>query len=271
MHQDFRGRVAAAAASLADRGVTSAKVGVVLGSGLSDLVEDLLAESRPVLVSYGDIQGFGAPSVSGHRGMLYSGGDTVVLAGRFHYYEGLSMDDVVLPVATLCAIGVTTVIVTNAAGGINTDYTPGDLVLITDHINMMGTNPLIGPQDTGARARFPDMTHAYSSDLRDRARKIDPDLREGVYAALTGPSYETPAEIRMLRTLGADLVGMSTVPEVLVARSLGADVLGISTVTNLAAGMSGEQLDHAEVVEVGRSIHGRMAALLTGLIRDLAG
>jgi purine-nucleoside phosphorylase len=143
-------------------------------------------------------------------------------------------------------------------------------VLISDHLNLMGTNPLIGPKDPASAARFPDMTEVYSAELRALAIGIDAALKEGVYAALTGPSYETPAEIRMLRTLGADLVGMSTVPEVIVARSYGARVLGISTVTNLAAGMSGKPLDHAEVVEIGKSIQGRVTALLRGVLARLA-
>ena len=181
------------------------------------------------------------------------------------------MDEVVLPVATLCALGIKTLVVTNAAGGLNPDYRPGDLVLIRDHINLMGTNPLIGPKDPESSARFQDMTEAYSSNLRTEALQIDPSLKEGVYAAVTGPSYETPAEIRMLSTIGADLVGMSTVPEVIVARSYGVGVLGISTVTNLAAGLSGKALDHAEVMEVGTSIQGRMTALVSGLLERLTG
>lgn len=271
MNQGFRSRVEAAVSSLADHGVDSAQVGLILGSGLSDLVDQLLPGDRPVVVPYGEIEGFGAPSVVGHRGALYAGSGVVVLAGRFHFYEGRPMDDVVLPVATLCALGAKTVIVTNAAGGINRRYEPGDLVLITDHLNLMGTNPLIGPHDPAGGVRFPDMTEPYSAGLREQARRIDPDLKDGVYAALTGPSYETPAEIRMLAAMSADLVGMSTVPEVIVARSLGAAVLGISTVTNLAAGLSGKNLDHSEVVEVGKSIQGRMATLLSTLIGELIG
>jgi len=271
MHQDFRDRVESAVESLRAFGITGAKIGVILGSGLSDLVDQLLPGQEPTVVPYGEIAGFGSPSVVGHRGALYAGGDAVVLAGRFHFYEGRPMDDVVLPVAVLCALGIDSVVVTNAAGGINEAYIPGDLVMLTDHINLMGTNPLIGPQDSASEARFPDMTEAYSAQLRKRALGIDPGLKEGVYAALTGPTYETPAEIRMLRAMGADLVGMSTVPEVIVARSLGVSVLGISTVTNLAAGMGGKSLDHSEVVEVGRSIQGRMVSLLSATLQGLTG
>jgi purine-nucleoside phosphorylase len=270
MQGDFQARVRAAAASARKNGALSPRVGVILGSGLSDLVDQLLPEeSGRLAISYKHIEGFGAPSVTGHRGTLYVTPDAAVMAGRYHFYEGKSMDDVVLPVATLCSLGIRTLIVTNAAGGLNPDYVSGNLVLIKDHINLMGTNPLIGPKDPESIARFQDMTEAYSSRLRETAMGLDAGLKEGVYAALTGPSYETPAEIRMLGAIGADLVGMSTVPEVIVARSYGVEVLGISTVTNLAAGMSGKVLDHSEVVEVGRSIQGRMTALVTGLLKHL--
>ena len=270
MQRDFQERVQAAAASARNHGAATPKVGLILGSGLSDLVDHLLpAETQRLAVPYGEIDGFGATSVTGHRGTMYVTPDVAVMAGRFHFYEGKSIDDVVLPVAMLCALGIKTLIITNAAGGINPDYQPGDLVLIRDHINLMGTNPLIGPKDPGSVARFPDMTEAYSARLRATALGLDAELKEGVYVALTGPTYETPAEIRMLDTIGGDLVGMSTVPEVIVARSYGVEVLGISTVTNLAAGMSGKALDHSEVVEVGSSIQGRMTALVSGLLERL--
>jgi purine-nucleoside phosphorylase len=271
MQSDFRARVEQAAASVRGRIAVSPSVGVILGSGLSDVIDDLVPDpSQAVSIPYGEIKGFGAPSVAGHRGTLTVAGGAAVMAGRFHYYEGRPMDDVVLPVATLAELGVSTLLVTNAAGGISTGYEPGDLVLITDHLNLMGTNPLIGPKDPAASARFPDMTTTYDAELAEVARSIDGGLKAGVYAALTGPSYETPAEITMLGRLGADLVGMSTVPEVIVARSYGLRVLGISTVTNLAAGLAGRPLDHAEVVEVGASIRGRMVRVLSELIRRLA-
>ncbi|MEE8441581.1 MAG: purine-nucleoside phosphorylase [Spirochaetia bacterium] len=271
MQRSFQQRVQAAAASARNHGANAPRIGLILGSGLSDLVDQLVpVETGPLAVSYGEIDGFGATSVTGHRGTLYLTPDVAVMAGRFHFYEGRSIDDVVLPVAMLCALGIRILIVTNAAGGINPGYQPGDLVLIRDHINLMGTNPLIGPKDPESVARFPDMTEAYSAKLRTVALDLDAELKEGVYVALTGPTYETPAEIRMLGAIGADLVGMSTVPEVIVARSYGVEVLGISTVTNLAAGLSGKALDHSEVVEVGHSIHGRMTRLLSGLIDRLA-
>jgi purine-nucleoside phosphorylase len=270
MQQDFGARVERAADSVREAYEFSPTLGVVLGSGLSDVVDDVFGDgAEPVSLPYDQIQGFGVPSVAGHRGTMVLAGSTAVMAGRFHYYEGRPMDDVVLPVATLAKLGTRTIIVTNAAGGIKDGFSPGDLVLISDHINLMGTHPLIGPQDQGSLARFPDMTEAYDAQLREVARSIDPDLKEGVYAALSGPSYETPAEIRMLKTLGADLVGMSTVPETIVARSYGVRVLGISTVTNLAAGLSGNVLDHSEVVEVSRGIRSRMVGLLRKLVAEL--
>ncbi len=269
MKSDFGSRVDRAAASVRNAHDGPIELGVILGSGLSDVVDEIFGTETSESIPYDSIEGFGAPSVSGHRGTMMLSDGTAVMAGRFHYYEGRPMDDVVLPVATLAKLGAKTIIATNAAGGVNTDYTPGDLVLITDHINLMGNHPLIGPQDPESVARFPDMTEAYDEGLRDLARTIDPGLKEGVYAALSGPTYETPAEIRMLRTLGADLVGMSTVPETIVARSYGVRVLGISTVTNLAAGMSGDVLDHSEVVEVSRGIRSRMVALLRALVGKL--
>jgi purine-nucleoside phosphorylase len=270
MESNFRSRVQQAAASIRRSNGDPVSLGLILGSGLSDVVDSLFPGGPGVTeIPYGEIDGFGVPSIAGHRGTLSICGSTAVCAGRFHFYEGWSLDDVVLPVATLAELGAKRVIITNAAGGINTSYTPGDLVLLNDHLNLMGQNPLMGPKDEAASARFIDMTEVYKAELRETARSIDDGLKEGVYAALTGPSYETPAEIRMLRTLGADLVGMSTVPEAIAARSYGLEVLGISTVTNLAAGMSGTVLDHAEVVEVSASIRERMVTLLRGLIGTL--
>jgi purine-nucleoside phosphorylase len=263
----FHDRVERAVQSIRAQSESRPTVGIILGSGLSDVVDNLI--ENPEVITYENIDGFGATSVAGHRGTLSLSSRAAVMAGRFHFYECGTMDDVVLPAAVLASFGITTLVVTNAAGGISPSFRPGDLVLISDHVNLMGTNPLIGPKTKAASHRFPDMTHVYSAELRDLARSIDGDLKEGVYAALTGPSYETPAEIRMLGKLGADLVGMSTVPEVIVARSYGVRVLGISTVTNLAAGLSGEELDHSEVVAVGTTIRDRMVRLLSGLITQL--
>lgn len=270
MQADFRDRVEQAVASVRRRTQRTPGIAIVLGSGLSDVIDDLVpGTADATIVGYGEIDGFSSPSVAGHRGTLTVADDVAVMAGRFHFYEGRPMDDVVLPVAMLASLGVRTLIVTNAAGGIRRDYQPGDLVLITDHINLMGTSPLTGPQDPASSVRFPDMTEAYDPALRELARELDPELKTGVYAAMSGPAYETPAEITMLERIGADLVGMSTVPEVLVARSYGVGVLGVSTVTNLAAGRAGRPLDHREVVEVGASIRGRMVGLLAGLIARL--
>ena len=271
MEITFRQRVSAAVTSIRERTPLVPRLGVVLGSGLSSVVDQLVGDVETVTIPYGEIDGFPVPTVEGHRGTLTLAGTTAVMAGRFHFYEHGRMDDVVLPVATLAALGVSTLVLTNAAGGISAAYVPGDLVLIRDHLNLMGTNPLIGPQDTAARHRFQDMTETYDVELRSEARRMDAELKEGVYAALTGPSYETPAEISMLAALGADLVGMSTVPEAIAARSYGMRVLGISTVTNLAAGLSGGLLDHAEVVATGAAIQGRLARLLRNMVATFGG
>ena len=239
------------------------EVGIILGSGLSGVADTLGGEAIP----YGEIDGFPVPTVSGHRGVLSVSEGVATLAGRFHFYEGHSMDLVVLPVFLLHALGVKTLIVTNAAGGVNQDYTPGDIVLISDHINLMGTHPLIGPNNEDFGPRFPDMSNCYSSSLMDLADKAAAkQLHRGVYAAMTGPSYETPAEIRMLRAIGADLVGMSTVPEVTAAKYLGMDVVGFSCVTNMAAGILDKPLDHSEVIETGKQVRSEFSRLILSLI-----
>jgi purine-nucleoside phosphorylase len=213
-----------------------------------------------------ELPGFTPPSAAGHAGRVLSvriGAHRVlVLVGRIHAYEGHDLRDVVRPVRVACAAGVHTVVLTNAAGGLRDDFAVGQPVLISDHLNLTARSPLVG-------AQFVDLVDAYSPRLRAIAREIDPQLAEGVYAGLPGPHYETPAEIRMLRTLGADLVGMSTVHETIAARAEGAAVLGISLVTNLAAGMTGQPLDHAEVLEAGRQSATRMGALLAGVVDRL--
>ena len=238
------------------------RFGVVLGSGLSDIARSF----DGVEIAYTAIDGFPAPTVAGHAGVMTVTPDVVVMAGRFHHYEGRPADEIVLPVHVMAWLGVSTVVLTNAAGAVNAAYSPGELVVIADHLNLMGTNPLIGPHIAAAGPRFPDMTDAYDPELRRIAREIDPSLAEGVYAALSGPNYETPAEIRMVRTLGADLVGMSTVPECIAARSLGLRVLGLSCVTNMAAGMSGRPLDHDEVVATGATARARLQSLVHDVI-----
>lgn len=266
MRSGFSERVGAAFASLpAEARERRPSLGIVLGSGLGDFAR----RARGIAVPFAAIEGFPKPTVAGHGGMLTVGRDVAVQAGRVHYYEGHEGDDVVLPVFLLHRLGVRTLVVTNAAGGINRAYAPGDLVLIRDHLNLAGFNPLRGP-DRGSGPRFPDMSEAYSPRLRELARRAaGTTLAEGVYAALSGPSYETPAEIRMLAALGADLVGMSTVPEVIAARSLGIEVLGVSCVTNLAAGILEQPLDHAEVLERGREAAPRFARLLGEVVRLL--
>jgi purine-nucleoside phosphorylase len=253
----------AAAEALAERtGVATHYVAIVLGSGWRPAADVIGAGESEVPM--GELPGFLAPTVAGHGGTARSVriGDrrVLVLLGRTHYYEGHGVARVVHGVRTAVAAGCRTVMLTNAAGGLRQGMSVGQPVLISDHLNMTATSPLVG-------AQFVDLTDLYSPRLRDLARSIDPSLEEGVYAGLPGPHFETPAEIRMLRTMGADLVGMSTVLEAIAARALGAEVFGLSLVTNLAAGITGKPLDHKEVLEAGQAAAGRMGELL----RELAG
>lgn len=228
-------------------------IGLILGSGLGVLADEI---TNPIKIPYNEIPGFPTSTVAGHKGQLVVGdlqGKTVVaMQGRFHYYEGYSIDLVTLPVRVMKAIGVEELIVTNAAGGINEEFKAGDLMIIKDHLNMFGANPLIGPNDDNFGVRFPDMSKAYTRELINIAEKvaneIDLKVRHGVYVGNTGPTYETPAEIHMLRTLGGDAVGMSTVPEVIVARHSQMNVLGISCISNMAAGILDQPLTHDEVM-----------------------
>jgi len=253
------------AAAIRERtGVDEHDVAVVLGSGWAPAVDDL---GDPVaVIPMAELTGFTSPTAAGHGGQMLSLrlGDRRVLAflGRIHAYEGHELRHVVHPVRAACAAGVRTVVLTNAAGSLREDFAVGQPVLISDHLNLTGRSPLVG-------AHFVDMVDAYSPRLRDVAREIDPTLADGVYAGLNGPQYETPAEIRMLRTLGADLVGMSTVHETVAARAAGAQVLGVSLVTNLAAGMTGQPLSHDEVLEAGRQSATLMGSLLAGVISRL--
>ncbi len=245
-------------------GVDEHDVAVVLGSGWAPAVDQL---GDPVaVVPISELAGFTPPAAGGHHGQLLSlrHGDRrmLVFVGRIHAYEGHDLRHVVHPVRTACAAGVRTVVLTNAAGSLREDFTVGQPVLISDHLNLTGRSPLVG-------AQFVDMVDAYSPRLRAVAREIDPSLAEGVYAGLNGPQYETPAEIRMLRTLGADLVGMSTVHETIAARAAGAQVLAMSLVTNLAAGITGQALSHDEVLEAGRQSATQMGSLLAGVISRL--
>ena len=262
-------------------GSLSPRIGIVLGSGLG-AVADVVTE--PVLVPYAKIPHFPQSTVEGHTGRIVAGllGDVpvVVMQGRVHYYEGYSPQQVTFPMRVLGALGLGAVVLTNAAGGIQEGYRVGQLVVLSDHINLMSWNPLIGPNEPrfaarpGAGLRFFDMTEAYSKRLRalahDAAKEEDFALAEGIYLAVSGPSYETPAEIRAFRALGATLVGMSTVPETLVARHMGIEVLGISCVTNLAAGLGAKPLDHQEVSEIGHQVEHRLARLLERLVPKIA-
>lgn len=254
-----------AAAVLAERtSVDAHDVAVILGSGWAPALNQL---ADPVaIVPMVELPGFTAPRAQGHGGQVLSlrigASRVLVVLGRIHPYEGHDLRHVVHPVRTACAAGVHTVVLTNAAGGLRAEYSVGQPVLISDHLNLTARSPLVG-------AEFVDLVDAYSPRLRAIAREIDPSLADGVYAGLPGPHYETPAEIRMLRTLGADLVGMSTVHETISARAAGAQVLGISLVTNLAAGMTGQPLSHDEVLEAGRQSATRMGALLAAVIERL--
>jgi purine-nucleoside phosphorylase len=253
---------AESAQAIRDRtGVDEHNVAVILGSGWEPAVAQL---GDPVaVVPMAELPGFTAPTAEGHGGRVLSlhVGDhrVLVFVGRIHAYEGHELSAVVHPVRAACAAGVRNVVLTNAAGGLRDDYTVGQPVLISDHLNLTARSPLVG-------AQFVDLTDAYSARLRRLAREIDPSLAEGVYAGLPGPHYETPAETRMLRTLGADLVGMSTVHETIAARAAGAQVLAVSLVTNLAAGMTGQPLSHDEVLEAGRQSATRMGSLLGAVI-----
>jgi purine-nucleoside phosphorylase len=247
------------------------EIAVVLGSGLGALADEL---TDSVVIPYADIPNFPRSTAAGHAGRLVIGksGDVTVAAmqGRVHQYEGYSSREAAFPVRVLGRLGIRSLILTSAAGGINSAYQQGALVVLSDHINLQGNNPLNGPNDERFGPRFPDMSEAYSRSYRrialDAGRALGIELREGVYAALRGPSYETPAEIRYLRAIGADLVGMSTVPEVIVARHMGIAVLGISCVTNLAAGMSEGAIDHEEVLETGKRVSATLLALLTAIL-----
>ncbi|MGO0060924.1 purine-nucleoside phosphorylase [Brevibacillus fluminis] len=249
-------------------------IGLVLGSGLGVLADEI---ANSVAIPYEEIPHFGRSTVVGHKGQLVigtlEGKQVVAMQGRFHTYEGHGMDSVVFPIRVLKEIGVEQLIVTNAAGGVNESYVPGDLMVISDHLNMAARNPLIGPNDEKYGVRFPDMSEAYSKTLRALAHATAADLglslKEGVYAWMLGPSYETPAEIRMLRMLGADAVGMSTVPEVIVARHMNLDVLGISCITNMAAGILPQPLSHEEVIETTEQVKSAFLALIHGIVKNM--
>lgn len=250
------------------------KIGIVLGSGLGDLGEKI---EQCVAVDYADLPEFPVSTAPGHKGRFLAGvlaGNPVLcMQGRLHTYEGHSMEALSLPIRVMRLLGVETLILTNAAGGINRAFSVGDIMLIEDHINFMGRNPLIGPNDSSFGCRFPDMSYAYSPELRQIAEACSQEtgvsICKGVYLACTGPSYETPAEIRAFRALGADAVGMSTVPEVIVANHCGMQVLGFSLISNMAAGVTNQRLTEEEVLETGRRKGAELQKLLCRILEKL--
>jgi len=250
------------------------KLGIVLGSGLGIYVDHI---EQKTIIPYKDIPHFKKTSVEGHAGALIFGKvhgvEVVALQGRFHPYEGHTMEEIVHPIRVFKALGVQSVILTNASGGINADFHPGDLVAISDHINLSGKNPLVGPNLNEIGVRFPDMSEAYNEELREviiaSAKKVGATIKAGVYCSVLGPSYETPAEIRMLKILGADLVGMSTVPEVIAAHHAGLKVAAVACVTNYAAGIKKEKLSHDDVKKVAEKAMLGFANILTETILEL--
>ena len=268
-------RAEKAARMIRARMETEVWVAIVLGSGLGAFADDL---TDPVAISYKDIPGFARSTVEGHAGRLVIGktGDVTVAAmqGRFHFYEGYSLEEVTFPIRVLKLLGVRTLVLTNAAGALNVEFAPGSLMVISDHINLLGANPLTGPNDDRFGPRFPDLTLVYAAELQnlviEEARAMDMEMRRGIYAALSGPSYETPAEIHMVRTLGADAVGMSTVPEAIVARHMDMRVIGISCITNLAAGVSNRPIDHSQVMAIGERVRGQFTELLGRVVKRIA-
>jgi purine-nucleoside phosphorylase len=271
MTSDLFTRAESAAAFIHSQTELRPSIGLVLGSGLGAFADDL---TDAVRVPYAQISGFPRSTAIGHAGQLVIGNagsvPVAVMQGRVHLYEGYSAAEVAFPTRVLGRMGIRTLILTNAAGGINTAYGQGALVLLRDHINLQGQNPLTGANDERFGPRFPDMTYTYSKRLREvaleEARRLSLAAHEGVYAALAGPSYETPAEIRYLRTIGADLVGMSTVPEAIAATHMGMEVLAISCVTNMAAGILDQALNHEEVLETGRRVMGQFVGLLRAVL-----
>jgi purine-nucleoside phosphorylase len=271
---DYYDQVKEAADAIASRIRDVPRIAIVLGSGLGDFANSL---SDAVSMPYGELPHWPASKVIGHEGRLVVGtvkGRTIAaLAGRSHAYEGHDLRVVTFGVRVLGLLGVKTLILTNAAGGVNTGFAAGALMVIDDHINLIGGNPLVGANDDRFGPRFPDMSEVYSTRLRtiadQAARQMQVTLPHGTYVALLGPSYETPAEIRYLRTIGADAVGMSTVPEAIAARHMGLEVLGISCISNMAAGVLPQPLDHAEVMETTRRVRGQFIALLEGIIGRL--
>ena len=250
------------------------EIGIILGSGLGELADEYCDFAVP----YNEIPGFVKSTVKGHKGRLVfaeiNGKKVVLMQGRNHYYEGHSMQEITFPVKVMKALGVKTLILTNAAGAVNESFSPSDLMIITDHINYMGANPLVGVNDETFGERFPDMTEVYKKYLIEIAekcaQKLGIDIQKGIYWANSGPSYETPAEINMVRTLGADAVGMSTVPEAIVANWCGLNILGISCITNSASSITGEKLSHEEVIEAANNAKTKFKSLILEIVRNIS-
>lgn len=263
-----------AAAYLQEKMGETPSIGLILGSGLGVLAEEI---ENPVKIPYNEIPNFPVSTVAGHAGQLVigtlQGKQVVAMQGRFHFYEGYSMDVVTFPVRVMKEIGVKQIIVTNAAGGVNESFEAGNLMIITDHINNMNANPLIGPNDEAFGVRFPDMSNAYSKELSELAKtqasQLNVELKEGVYVGNSGPCYETPAEVRMIRKMGGDAVGMSTVPEVIVARHAGLEVLGISCISNMAAGILPQPLTHGEVMETTERVKSDFLSLVKAIVKEM--
>jgi purine-nucleoside phosphorylase len=263
-----------AAEAIRSHGVSNVRVGLVLGSGLGTLVQEM---TESVVVPFSAIPHFPVSTVEGHQGAFVygklDGVPVMALSGRPHFYEGYSLEIVTLPIRVMKEFGIDTLILTNACGAVNETFRPGDLMLITDHINLVGFDPLIGPNDSSYGPRFPDATEIYSKRLRElakqKANQLGIALKEGVYAWWSGPSYETPAEIKMIRILGGDAIGMSTVPEALVANHMGMRILGISCLTNMASGILPQKLAHAEVLEVASRVNATFRAFIKSIVTVL--
>lgn len=259
---------------LNSKNVFKPEIGIILGSGLGVLAQEICGQ---VVIPYSEIPHFPQSTVVGHNGQFIfghlEGKPVVCMDGRFHYYEGYNFEQVTLPVRVMQKLGISKLLVTNAAGGVNESFVPGDLMIINDHINLMGENPLRGKNNGEFGPRFPDMSEAYDKGLSElafqAAQELDVDIKAGVYAAVTGPSYETPAEIRYVKIIGADAIGMSTVPEVIVANHCGIKVLGISCITNMAAGISKEKLNHKEVMETASIVRGKFVSLIRKVITKI--
>lgn len=257
-------RVELAVKSIRRKVKASPRIGIILGSGLGEFTGKVEGK----IIPFSEIKGIPGSCIKGQEGIVKIGDECAVFAGRYHYYEGYTLPEVVLPVFILHKLGVEQMIITNAAGGINPSFAIGDLVLIRDHINLLGDNALRGPYEEQQGVQFPDMTDAYSKKLMDIAKNNNVcTFKEGVYAALPGPNYETPAEVRMLQKLGADMVGMSTVPEVIAASSLSLEVLGISCIVNMAAGICDRKLTHEEVIRTGKKAGQTLSSFLISFLR----